>query len=133
MEMIITLLIIMENINNGPKFWQNTIKNHKKTRNQMIELNFKITDAMKSYLRTVGETENFTIRFEDLGEVRLRCNGDLFDLEQLGCFCEVFKLKLILAKRCVIENYSKDTTDIVTEYLFFTEASKTEHTGAFLN
>ena len=103
---------------NDAKFWHRIIEQHRKVRIQMIEINLKITDAMKNYLQTVGETSNFHIEFEDQGTVTLTCNGDLFNLEQIGDFCDVFNLSLIINNRVIVENHLQDTTEIRTKYLF---------------
>ena len=104
--------------NNDAKFWHRIIEQHRKVRIQMIEINLKITDAMKKYLQTVGETSDFHIEFEDQGTVTLTCNGDLFNLEQIGDFCDVFNLSLIINNRVIVENHLQDTTEIRTKYLF---------------
>ena len=104
--------------NNDAKFWHRIIEKHKKARIEMIEINLTITDAMKNYLETVGETSDFHIEFEDQGTVTLTCNGDLFNLEQIFDFCDVFNLSLIINNRVIIENHLQNTTEIRTKYLF---------------
>ena len=106
------------------KTWHKIIKRHHDYRGKMIELNLKIEEAMKEYLKTIGETEDFTIRFEDSGVVQLDCNGDLFDLEQIGDFCDVFNLTLIINNRTLVENHMEDNTKIRTKYLFTTHNVK---------
>jgi len=101
--------------------WQHIIEDHHNHRKKMIELNLDITEAMTNYLSTVGETKDFTIRFEDDGRITLTCQGDLFDLEQIGDFCDVFNLKLIINNRVVVENHLDDSTEVRTKYLFFTQ------------
>lgn len=108
----------------NPTTWHKLIQRHKNTRTRMIELNLKIEEGMKNYLETVGETTDFTIRFEDTGTVQLECEGDLFNLEQIFDFCEVFNLQLIINNRTIVENHLKDNTAIRTRYLFTTHAVK---------
>ena len=43
------------------KTWHKIIKRHKDHRSKMMELNLKIEDGMKEYLKSIGETEDFTI------------------------------------------------------------------------
>lgn len=106
------------------KTWHKIIKRHQDHRSKMMELNLKIEDGMKEYLKSIGEIEDFTIRFEDNGVVKLECNGDLFDLEQIGDFCDVFNLTLIINNRTMVENHLEDSTAIRTKYLFTTSAVK---------
>jgi len=110
--------------NNGPKYWHRRIEEHRNHRNKMIELNMDITKAMTSYLKTVGETSDFNIRFEDNGTIKLSCDGDLFNLEQIFDFCDVFNLSLIINNRTMVENHLEDNTAIRTKYLFTTHAVK---------
>ena len=109
---------------NDAKLWHKIIKRHETYRKKMIELNLKIEEAMKEYLKTVGETDDFTIRFEDSGVIQLDCNGDLFNLEQIGGFCDVFNLTLIINNRTIVENHLEDNTQIRTKYLFTTHNVK---------
>ncbi|WP_296882159.1 hypothetical protein [uncultured Methanobrevibacter sp.] len=102
------------------KTWHKIIKRHNDCRAKMIELNLKIEEGMKEYLKTVGETEDFIIRFEETGTIKLNCNGDLFNLEQIFDFCDVFNLSLIINNRVIVENHLKNTTEIRTNYLFTT-------------
>lgn len=109
------------------KTWHKIMKRHQDYRTRMIELNLKITEAMTSYLETISESEQFNaeseqfnIRFEDEGIVKLNCEGDLFNLEDIGGFCEVFNLELLINNRTMIENHMEDETVIRTKYLFST-------------
>lgn len=111
---------------NDGKVWHEKIMEHKKHRTKMLELNLEIQEAMTEYLKTVGETEDFSIRFEDFGAVELSCNGDLFNLEQIGGFCEVFNLDITINNRSVIENHLADSTSVRTEYLFSTKSTEAE-------
>ena len=106
------------------KIWHKIIKRHQDHRSKMIELNLKIEEGMKEYLKTVGETDDFTIRFEDSGVIQLDCDGDLFNLEQIFDFCDVFNLTLIINNRTMVENHLEDNTAIRTKYLFTTHAVK---------
>jgi len=100
--------------------WHEKIEEHKKLRTEMIEAEMNIQEAMVSYLKTVGETEDFSLRYESFGEVRLHCNGDLFDLHQIGDFCDVFGLELLINNRTIAEDHMTDSTIIKTGYLFTT-------------
>lgn len=102
------------------KTWHKIIKRHQNYRTRMIELNLKITEAMTSYLEAISESEQFNIRFEDEGIVKLNCEGDLFNLEDIGGFCEVFNLELLINNRTMVENHMEDETVIRTKYLFST-------------
>lgn len=102
------------------KTWHKIIKRHQNHRTRMIELNLKITEAMTEYLKAISESEQFNIRFEDEGIVKLSCDGDLFNLEDIGGFCEVFNLELLINNRTMIENHMEDETVIRTKYLFST-------------
>lgn len=108
------------------KTWPKIIKRHHDYRIKMIELNLKIEEGMREYLKSVGETEDFTIRFEDNGAVQLDCNGDLFNLEQIGDFCDVFNLTIIINNRTIVENHLDDNTSIRTRYLFSTHKPTVE-------
>lgn len=101
--------------------WHDIIEQHKKLRTEMLETEMSIQEAMISYLKTVGETEDFSLRYESFGEVQLHCNGDLFNLHQIGDFCEVFNLDILITNRVVVEDYMRDTTEIKTNYLFTTK------------
>lgn len=100
--------------------WQRLIKRHQDARGKMIELNLKIEEGMRKHLEKLSESNDFTIRFEDSGLVNLDCEGDLFDLEQIGDFCDTFSLKLIINNRTIVENHLEDNTRIRTRYLFTT-------------
>ncbi|MBQ2635363.1 MAG: hypothetical protein IJJ11_00725 [Methanosphaera sp.] len=100
--------------------WQRLVKRHQDARAKMIELNIKIEDGMENYLKSISENNDFTIRFEDNGAIYLNCKGDLFDLEQIFDFCDVFGLTLMLNNRTIVENHLDDKTSIRTEYLFTT-------------
>ncbi|MBQ2832358.1 hypothetical protein [Methanobrevibacter sp.] len=106
------------------KTWHKIIKRHHDYRSKMLELNLKIEEAMKEYLETVGGNDDFTIRFEDSGVIQLDCNGDLFNLEQIGGFCDVFNLTLVINNRTIVENHLEDNTQIRTKYLFTTHNMK---------
>ena len=99
--------------------WPKIIKRHQDYRTRMIELNLKITEAMQNYLKTITKGY-FTIRFEDEGLIKLNCEGDLFNLEEIGGFCEVFNLELLINNRTIVENHMEDDTAIRTKYLFST-------------
>jgi len=103
-----------------PDVWHRIIKRHYDARVKMIELSLKIEEGMREYLEDVGESNDFTLRFEDTGIAHLDCEGDLFDLEQIGDFCDVFNLKLIINNRTVVENHMQDETRVRTKYLFTT-------------
>lgn len=111
---------ILKDIPKEGKEWHNIMDEHHKYRLGMVELNMHITKAMVEYLKCIGETDDFTLRFEDYGSIDLHCNGDLFDLEQIGDFCDVFNLKLLINNRTVVENHMEDRTDVRTRYLFST-------------
>ena len=49
--------------------------------------------------------------------VELNCKGDLFDLEQIGDFCDVFGLALLINNRVIVEDYLQDNTKIIINYL----------------
>ena len=100
--------------------WQRLIKRHQDARAKMIELNIKIEEGMENYLKSISESDDFTIRFEDSGAVYLNCKGDLFNLEQIFDFCDVFGLTLMINNRTIVENHLDDNTSIRTEYLFTT-------------
>lgn len=100
--------------------WHEKIEEHKKLRTEMIEAEMNIQEAMVSYLKTVGETEDFSLRYESFGEVRLHCNGDLFDLHQIGDFCDVFNLDILITNRVVVEDHMRGVTEVKTNYLFTT-------------
>lgn len=117
---------ILKDIPNDGKEWHNIMSEHHKYRKGMIELNLHLTKAMEEYLKCVGETDNFALRFEDYGSIELHCEGDLFNLEQISDFCEVFNLTLIINSRCMVENYLQNRTDIRTKYLFTTGKSQDE-------
>ena len=103
------------------KTWHKAIEEQQKARTELIEKEVHIREAMINYLQTVGETEDFSLTYESFGAVKLSCNGDLFDLEQIGGFCDVFNLKLIINNRLVVEDYLRDTTTIKTNYIFETK------------
>lgn len=109
--------------------WHRIIKRHHDARIKMIDLNLKIEEAMREYLENICESDDFTIRFEDTGTVQLDCEGDLFDLVQIGDFCDLFKLKLIINNRTVVENHMRDETAIRTKYLFLTNLVQEKQEG----
>ena len=98
--------------------WQEIIKDHLNKRKEEIELRTHIREAMVSYLQTVSESEDFELKYSPDAVVELNCKGDLFDLEQIGGFCEVFGLDIIVNSRVVIENFQQDYTETGTNYLF---------------
>lgn len=104
--------------------WHNIIKEQHELRRKCIESEIHIQEAMTSYLKTVGETEDFSLRYESFGEVRLHCNGDLFDLHQIGDFCDVFNLDILITNRVIVEDHMRDTTEIKTNYLFTTKSKE---------
>ena len=108
------------------KCWHERIKEHIDMRKDLIESNSYISKAMENYLKTAGDTDDFYLDFRDNGTVTLSCNGDLFDLEQIGGFCEVFNLELYISSRSVVEHHLQDTTTITTRYLFDVASSKKE-------
>lgn len=105
---------------NDADYWKNRIKEHQKQRTATIEIQQDIQKAMINYLKTVGETDEFILTYHEFGEVELRCNGDLFNLEQIGGFCEVFGLQIMINNRLVAEDHLADSTKITTAYLFTT-------------
>lgn len=106
------------------KQWHKLIQEQQEARTELIEKETHIREAMINYLQTVGETEDFNLTYESFGGVKLACRGDLFDLEQIGGFCDVFNLKLIINNRLVVEDYLRDMTTIKTNYLFTTKGFK---------
>ena len=115
----------MSEINNA-NCWHEKIKKHIGIQRGLSESNSDISEAMVNYLKIVGNTDDFYLEFEDRGAVTLRCNGDLFDLEQIGDFCEVFNLELLINSRLVVEDYLQDTTKVTNRYLFDVASSKKE-------
>lgn len=109
----------MKNTENAKAdIWQEIIKDHLNKRKEEIELRTHIREAMVSYLQTVSESEDFELKYSPDAVVELNCKGDLFDLEQIGGFCEVFGLDIIVNSRVVVENYQQDYTETGTNYLF---------------
>ena len=106
--------------------WQKTIKEHQESRKETLDLQLNIQDAMVNYLKTVGESEDFTLNYHEFGEIELHCNGDLFDLEQIGDFCNVFGLEILINNRAIIEDYLSNTTSVKTGYLFTTNSISKE-------
>ena len=98
--------------------WKDIIKDHLSKRKDEIELRAHIQDAMINYLQTVGETEEFELTYNQNAVVELNCKGDLFDLEQIGGFCDAFGLELLVNSRAVVENFQQDYTETGTNYLF---------------
>lgn len=98
--------------------WHDILQRHQDVRTEQEELRMKIQEAMTNYLQTVGETEDFTLIYNETAMVELNCKGDLFDLEQIGDFCDVFGLSLLINNRVVVEDYLQDNTEIITNYLF---------------
>ena len=111
---------------NNAKQWHNLIREQQEARTELIEKEVHIRDAMINYLQTVGETEDFSLTYESFGGVKLACQGDLFDLEQIGGFCDVFNLELCINNRLVVEDYLRDITAIKTNYFFTTKGFKEE-------
>lgn len=107
-------MIFMANVD----IWKDIIKDHLSKRKDEIELRAHIQDAMINYLQTVGETEEFELTYNQNAVVELNCKGDLFDLEQIGGFCDVFGLELLVNSRAVVENFQQDYTETGTNYLF---------------
>lgn len=112
---------ILGDIIGSSNAWHKVISRHHEYRKVMIELSMYISEGMESYLKAHGKTDDFTLRFEDHGTVELHCNGDLFNLEQIGDFCDKFNLELIINNRTVVENHLEDRTDVRTRYLFSTK------------
>ena len=98
--------------------WQEIIHDHLTKRKDEIRLRTAIREAMISYLQSVSETKDFELTYSQDAVVELHCNGDLFNLEQIGGFCEVFGLNIIVTNRVVVENYQDDYTETGTNYLF---------------
>ena len=98
--------------------WQKKIDSHQEYRKETISLQQDIQEAMISYLKTVGETEDFSLNYHEFGEIELHCEGDLFDLEQISGFCDVFGVHLLLNNRLVVEDYMTAKTTVKTGYLF---------------
>lgn len=108
-------------------YWKNRIIEHQKQRTATIEIAQDIQEAMINYLKSVGKSEEFTLAYHEFGEVELHCNGDLFDLEQIGGFCDVFGLQIMISNRLVAEDYMTDSTNINTNYLFTTSDFKKQN------
>ena len=102
-------------------YWVQRMKTYRQLRMDLIETRMDITDAMENYLETVGESNDFSIRLDELENVILTTRGDLFDLEQIGDFCDVFSLDIMIVKRNVIENYMLDETIVRVNYWFQTK------------
>ena len=100
--------------------WHDIIKEQHELRRKTLDAEMSIQEAMINYLKTVGETEDFSLRYESFGEVKLHCNGDLFDLHQIGDFCDVFNLDILITNRVVVEDHMRDVTEVKTNYLFTT-------------
>ena len=105
-------------------YWKNRIKEHQKQRTETISMQMDIQDAMINYIKSVAESEEFSLTYREFGEVILHCDGDLLDLEQIGGFCDVFGLKLLINNRTIAEDHMVDSTTIKTGYLFTTTDNK---------
>lgn len=110
----------INNMTNDAKQWHKIIQKQHDTRTELIEIEEHIRNAMINYLKEIGGGDKFSLTFESYGTVTLNCEGDLFDLEEIGGFCEVFNLDILINNRVVVENYMQDTTTIKTSYLFQT-------------
>ena len=110
----------IENTPNDGKFWHKIIQKQQEARTELIEIQQHVESAMVEYLKEVGETEDFILTYHSTGYVELKCKGDLFDLEQIGGFCDVFDLISIINNRLVVENYLENSTTVKTNYLFQT-------------
>lgn len=106
----------MNESTNDADVWHSIIKDQLIKTGDSLKLVMKIQDAMKSYLKTVSETEEFNVEYNAIGTVTLTCKEDLFDLVQIGDFCDVFNLDIIVASRLIVENYIKDTTEVKNTY-----------------
>ena len=106
------------------KQWHSIIQKQHDTRIELIEIEEHIKNAMINYLKEIGGGDKFSLTYESFGGVTLQCQGDLFDLEEIGGFCDVFDLQLIINNRLVVEDYIQNTTTIKTNYLFHTGKSK---------
>lgn len=104
--------------------WHDIIKEQHELRRKTLDAEMHIQEAMVNTLKSIGETDDFTLRYEPFGAVKLHCNGDLFDLEQIGAFCDIFNLDICITNRIVVENYMDNTTEIKTNYLFQTKPVK---------
>jgi len=103
------------------KDWQKVIQTHKKLRTGTIEMEQNIQKHMTEYLQELTDNHDFTLTYEPIGAVKLNCNGDIFDLVQIGDFCDYFNLEPCISNRVVVENYLEDTTETRTNYLFVTK------------
>ena len=112
---------ILKSVVDSDNPWHEIMEKHHESRRTTLELNRYIFNGMVDYLKCLDETDDFTLRFEDNGTVELHCNGDLFDLVQIGNFCDKFNLELIINNRTVVENHLEDRTDVRTRYLFSTK------------
>lgn len=107
-------------------YWKNRVKEHQEQRTETISMQMDIQDAMINYIKSVAESEEFTLTYHEYGEVTLQCDGDLLDLEQIGRFCDVFGLELLINNRTITEDYMADSTMIKTGYLFTTTDNREE-------
>lgn len=107
-------------------YWKNRVKEHQEQRTETISMQIDIQDAMINYIKSVAESEEFTLTYHEYGEVTLHCYGDLLDLEQIGGFCDVFGLELLINNRTIVEDYMADSTMIKTGYLFTTTDNREE-------
>ena len=105
-------------------YWVQRMKTYHELRMDLIETRMDIAEAMKNYLKTVADSKDFIITIDEFEDVDLCTNGDLFDLEQIGDFCDVFSLDIMIVKRSVIENYLLDKTTVRVNYYF--QAKKVE-------
>lgn len=111
------------------KQWHKIIQKQHHARTELIEIETHIRDAMINYLKAIGGGDRFGLTFESHGTVTLNCEGDLFDLEEIGGFCDVFDLKLCINNRLVVEDYLADTTTVKTAYLFQTGKTLIDNKG----
>ena len=96
--------------------WYDIIKDQLNKTSDSLKLVMKIQEAMKNYLKTISESEDFEIEYNAIGTATLTCKEDLFDLEQIGGFCDIFNLDIIVTSRLVVENFIKDTTEVKNSY-----------------
>ena len=100
-------------------FWKNLIKEHENHVNTNETVRLKIESAMTNYLNSVGETEDSIVTYTSKSHiVELDYYGDLFNLEQIGEFCDVFGLDILINNRTVIENYEDNSTTVENNFLF---------------
>ena len=95
------------------------LKEYLDKREKYITCGLTIEKEMIQHLKQYTN-EKFTLTYDNpVQSVTLDCEGDLFNLEQIGEFCDKYHLDLIINNRLVTENHLEDTTTIKTKYLFY--------------